>query len=63
MAKPASQMIMLVNEEVPDSPTKYIRKVSTKGPKAAEKLRLRKYDPHVRRHCVFIQKRLPNPKA
>ncbi len=62
MAKAATQIVMLVNTEH-DTPTKYMAHVSTKGPKANEKLRLRKYDPVVQKHCWFGQRKLPNPKA
>lgn len=63
MAKATYQLVQLVNEEHPETGTKYIKSVPTKGTKAAKKLRLRKYDPVVQKHCWFIQKKLPNPKA
>jgi ribosomal protein L33 len=62
MAKNTYQKVMLVNEEV-ETPTKYITKVPTKGTKQAVKLRLKKYDPVLKRHCYFSQKKLPNPKT
>lgn len=63
MAKKKSyNLVQLVNSEV-KTHTKYVVKVPTRGPKSANKLELRKYDPVVRRHCIFVQKKLPNPKA
>ena len=62
MAKPSSQTVMLINDEY-DTPTKYLTTVPTKGTKSGNKLKLRKYDPVVKKHCVFVQKKLPNPKA
>lgn len=63
MAKASYQLVMLVNEEHPDTGTKYIRKIPTRGQKSATKLRFKKYDPVLRKHCWFVQKKLPNPKA
>jgi ribosomal protein L33 len=63
MAKPASITVQLVNEENPETGTKYLTKVSTKGTKANTKLRLKKYDPVLQKHCWFAQKKLPNPKS
>jgi large subunit ribosomal protein L33 len=63
MAKPASITVQLVNEENPETGTKYLVKKSTKGTKSGNKLRFRKYDPVLKKHCIFIEKRLPNPKA
>lgn len=62
MAKATTQIVMLVNDEH-ETHTKYVVHVSTKGPKASNKLRLRKYDPVVKKHCWFVQKKLPSPKA
>lgn len=61
MAKASYLEIMLVNEEE-TTPTKYMRFISTKGAKQSVKLRLRKYDPVLQRHCWFIQKKMPSPK-
>jgi large subunit ribosomal protein L33 len=61
MSKKGYTLVNLVNEEEP-TPTKYIVKVPSRGTKASVKLRLRKYDPALRRHCWFIQKKLPSPK-
>ena len=62
MARPSYRLVMLVNEEE-DTPTKYIVKRPNRGQKSADKLRLRKYDQALQRHCWFSEKRLPNPKA
>lgn len=62
MAKASYLEIMLVNESNPETGTKYMKFVSTKGTKQSTKLRLRKYDPVLRCHCWFIQKKLPSPK-
>lgn len=62
MAKKKSYaLVQLVNSEVV-TPTKYVVRVPTRGTKASNKLSLKKYDPVLRRHCVFVQKKLPNPK-
>lgn len=63
MAKSPTVLVMLINEEHPETGTKYIRKVPVRGTKQAQKLRMRKYDPVLRKHCWFVQKKLPNPKA
>lgn len=63
MAKATYQLVQLVNEEHPETGTKYVKRIPTKGNKAAAKIRLRKYDPVLRKHCWFVQRKLPNPKA
>jgi large subunit ribosomal protein L33 len=63
MAKPASITVQLINEENPETGTKYLIKKSTKGNKTSTKLKFRKYDPVLRKHCIFVEKKLPNPKA
>lgn len=63
MAKKSYDIIMLVNEDHPETGTKYYTKKSNKGMKVNEKLRFRKYDPVLKKHCWFVQKKLPNPKA
>ena len=60
MAKATYQTVYLVNEEHPENGVKYMAKVSTKGQKASSKLRLRKYDPVLKGHYWFIQKKLPS---
>ena len=63
MAKADTIIVQLVNEEHPETGTKYLKHITTKGTKASGKLRLKKYDPVLRKHCWFIQKKLPNPKS
>ena len=60
MAKKISLLVQLVPEENPDTGTKYLIKIQ---PRNDKKIRLRKYDPVIRKHVWFVQKRLPNPKA
>ena len=62
MAKATTIIVQLVNEEH-ETGTKYLTHVTTRGTKASGKLRLKKYDPVVKKHCWFIQKKLPNPKS
>ena len=62
MAKKKSyNLVQLVNSEV-TTKTKYVVRVPTRGPKSANKLSLKKYDPITRKHHVFVQKKLPSPK-
>lgn len=63
MAKASYTLVQLVNEEHPDTGTKFIKRVPTRGTKSANKLRLRKYDPVLRKHCWFIQKKLTSGKS
>lgn len=60
MAKKSYVVRQLVNEEHPETGTKYIMKKPTKGMKAQDKLRLRKYDKVLRKHCWFKEVRMPN---
>ena len=50
MAKPY-RIVKLVSEE--DTGYYYTTTRSTKGPKTADKLRLKKYDPVIQKHCWF----------
>lgn len=61
MAKKNSSKVMLVNKEH-NTATKYMIMVPNKGTKASTKIELRKYDPVLRQHCIFTQKKLPSPK-
>jgi len=62
MAKKKSyNLVQLVNSEI-TTPTKYIVRVPTRGPKSADKLSFRKYDPVTRQHHLFTQRKLPSPK-
>ena len=59
MAKKSFIKVRLVAESKPDSPFFYYVKKPTKGEKAKEKLKVRKYNPTTRKHEVFIEKKLP----
>jgi ribosomal protein L33 len=54
MAKPY-RIVKLVSEE--DTGYYYMATKSTKGIKAGVKLRFRKYDPVIRKHCWFKEVR------
>ena len=58
MAKKSHQLVNLINEENPSTGTKYIIKKPTRGLKASVKMRFRKYDPVLKRHCWFVEKKL-----
>ena len=60
MAKKSYQLVNLVNEDNPETGTKYIVQKTNKGMKASMKLRFRKYDPVLRKHCWFVEKKLPS---
>ena len=59
MAKKSSIKVRLVPEAKPDSSFIYYAKKPTKGEKAKEKLKLKKYNPNTRKHEIFIEKKLP----
>jgi large subunit ribosomal protein L33 len=59
MAKKAKLTIQLVPEKE-HTGTKYIVQ-KTKG--IVEKMRFRKYDPVLRKHVWFVEKRMPNHNA
>ena len=59
MAKKSFIKVRLVPESKPDSHFFYYVKKPTKGEKAKEKLKVRKYNPTTRKHEVFIEKKLP----
>jgi len=61
MAKAKKNLVQLINSEI-QTPTKYLAKLATKGPKAGQKLSLMKYDPVTRKHHLFVSKKLPSPK-
>lgn len=61
MAKKTHQLVNLVNEDNPETGTIYIIKKPNGGLKAGVKLRFRKYDPVLRKHCWFREKKLPSP--
>ena len=59
MAKKTHLKVRLVPESNPDSKFIYYAKKPTKGEKAKEKLKLKKYNPNTRKHEFFIEKKLP----
>ena len=59
MAKKTHLKVRLVPESNPDSKFIYYAKKPTKGEKAKEKLKLKKYNPNTRKHEIFVEKKLP----
>ena len=59
MAKKTHIKVRLVPESNPDSKFIYYAKKPTKGEKAKDKLKLKKYNPNTRKHEFFIEKKLP----
>ena len=60
MAKKSTyQLKQLVPEEKPETGTKYIARKPTKGMKVSDKLRQRKYDPVLKQHVWFVEKKMP----
>ena len=57
MAKKSHIKVRMVPELNPDSKFIYYAKKPTKGEKAKEKLKLRKYNPNTRKHEIFIEKK------
>ena len=51
--------VRMVPESNPDSKFIYYAKKPTKGEKAKDKLKLKKYNPNTRKHEFFIEKKLP----
>ena len=51
--------VRLVPESNPDSKFIYYAKKPTKGEKAKDKLKLKKYNPNTRKHEFFVEKKLP----
>ena len=49
----------LIPEENSKTGTKFIVRKPAKGLKASEKLRLKKYDPVLKKHVWFIEKKMP----
>jgi len=60
MAKKSYQLRRLVNEDNPETGTTYTIKKPTKGLKAGDKFRMRKYDPVLKKHCWFTEKKMPS---
>ena len=60
MAKKSSYALkQLVPEENQKTGTKYIVRKPSKGLKASDKLRLKKYDPVIKKHVWFVEKKMP----
>ena len=59
MAKKSFSLKQLIPEENIKTGTKFIVRKPTKGLKASEKLRLKKYDPVLKKHVWFIEKKMP----
>ena len=59
MAKKSHLKVRMVPESNPDSKFIYYAKKPTKGEKAKEKLKLKKYNPNTRKHEYFVEKKLP----
>ena len=58
MAKKSSFALkQLIPEDNPKTVTKYIVRKPTKGLKVADKLRMKKYDPVLKKHVWFIEKK------
>ena len=51
--------VRMVPESNPDSKFIYYAKKPTKGEKAKDKLKLKKYNPNTRKHEFFVEKKLP----
>ena len=47
------------SHSVIDSQFVYYAKKPTKGEKAKDKLKLKKYNPNTRKHEIFVEKKLP----
>ena len=59
MAKKSYALKQLLPEDKPQTGTKYIVRKPTKGLKVAEKLRVKKYDPVLKQHVWFVEKKMP----
>ena len=59
MAKKSHIKVRLVPESKPDSSFVYYVKKPTKGEKAKNKLKMKKYNPSTRKHEIFVEKKLP----
>ena len=59
MAKKSFSLKQLIPEENIKTGTKFIVRKPAKGLKASEKLRLKKYDPVLKKHVWFIEKKMP----
>jgi len=58
-SKKSFELKMMVPEDKPETGTKYWVKKPTKGEKRSIKLRQRKFDPVLRTHVWFVEKKMP----
>lgn len=63
MAKKSYEIVNLVSERDPKCGFRYTIQRTNKGLKASGKMRFRKYNPVIKKHEWFVEKKLPNPKA
>ncbi len=59
MPKKTHIKVRMVPESNADSKFIYYAKKPTKGEKAKDKLKLKKYNPNTRKHELFVEKKLP----
>ena len=59
MAKKSYALKQLLPEDKPETGTKYLVRKPTKGLKVAEKMTVKKYDPVLRKHVWFVEKKMP----
>ena len=60
-SKKSFELKMMVPEDKPETGTRYWVKKPTKGEKRSIKLRQRKFDPVLRTHVWFVEKKMPPP--
>ena len=58
-SKKSFELKMMVPEDKPETGTRYWVKKPTKGEKRSIKLRQRKFDPILRTHVWFVEKKMP----
>ncbi len=63
MAKKTHIKVRMVPESNPDSKFVYYAKKPTKGEKAKEKLKLKKYNPNTRKPRIFFRKEITHPHS
>ena len=59
MAKKSYALKQLLPEDKPETGSKYIVRKPTKGLKVSERLRVKKYDPVLKHHVWFVEKKMP----
>ena len=59
MAKKSYALKQLLPEVKPETGTKYLVRKPTKGLKVANKMRVKKYDPVLKQHVWFVEKKMP----